>query len=162
MQNADHVDPPGREQVGEPLPFAWQETRLLDVALPVLDVVLGVRDIPVATEHRVDARCGQGSHPRGEAGHEALLLELTIGAGLTGLDVQARHGHTCGIGLQIASVRAEFNRIHQPCRIDRIAREDGDTTAPLDVRLGGHQLPSIGQRGRQRRRVGVPPACEGD
>src|SRR4051812_12106999 len=80
--------PTGSQQVGEPLPFCGQESRLLYVAAPVLDVVLGVRDVPIATDHRVTI--GQRGHPVRECGHEALLLELAVGASLAGLDVDAR------------------------------------------------------------------------
>jgi hypothetical protein len=121
-----------------------------------------MRDIPVAAHDGLAARGGQLCHPRRKTGHEALLLELTIGTGLAGLDVEAGHGQTRRIGLHVTAVGAELVGVHQPRRLDRIPREDRNTAAPLDMRFGRREVPTVSQDRRKGRRVGVPPACEGD
>jgi hypothetical protein len=58
MQDPHHADPTRRVGVpptcerdsAVPLPLGGQKPRLLDVAFPVIDVVLGVRDIPKRAE----------------------------------------------------------------------------------------------------------------
>ena len=115
----NHVDPARGKQLGEPLPFGGQKPGLLDVAAPVLDVVLGVRDVPVATNHGI--AIGQRCHPVRERRHEPLLLELAVGAGLTGLDVDARDCQPVDVDLQHSGREARTRRHCQiPHRPDRM------------------------------------------
>src|SRR5690242_18593479 len=51
VELADHVDIAGGQHLVDPGPLTGQEAGVLDVALPVLDVEFGVRDVPVAADH---------------------------------------------------------------------------------------------------------------
>jgi hypothetical protein len=105
-----------------------------------------MRDVPVAADDGV--AIGQRRHPVRQRGHEPLLLELAVGAGLTGLDVDARDGQPVDIDLHVTPVKRVGAQV--PHEFDRMPAQHRNAVAALEISARRSQMPAVRERRAKR------------
>ena len=151
VQPAHDVRPARGQPVGHPLALRGQEAGLVAVAPPVLQVGLGVRDVPVAAHHGVTATGHQFGQPHLGRGQETFLLDLPLGVRFPGRHVDAGHRHRftvdAQIDLQVAAVVGELVVAATGADVgERDAGEHRHPVAALARRRRVRQVPAVVQR----------------
>jgi hypothetical protein len=143
-----HVAPAAREPGVEHRPLLGQEARLLQVALPVLDVGLRVGHVQVARhDGQPGGVGGELAHPQRHGAQEPHLLQLARGVALAGVHVRRHDGQRPGRGRDVrldpapAPLRAEHRQLGAHLQQRRPA-DDGHTRAALVGGLGVGDVPA--------------------
>jgi hypothetical protein len=165
MQGPHHIDEPavrGIEDPAQPRPFLGQETGVLLVATPVLQVGLGVGDVPVAADDDL-AAVGGGPPPEvlqiaEELRHETDLLLLPFGPHFPRGQIQAGDGDAGQIRLDIPPAAVELGGPepdpHTVGLTPRVKRHPG---APLGPGGRVHDMPPLRRPYALRKLPGLGP-----
>lgn len=94
--DAANINPVPREPLREVGALIFKETSFVAIPSPVLDVTFGVGDIEVAAHNNVASSFAGVDPQSGETCchriQKAVLLDLTTGPRLTGVDIHRHHG----------------------------------------------------------------------
>jgi hypothetical protein len=98
------------EELVEPGPLLGQESRILLVGAPVLEIDFLVGDVPIATQNVVASPALQPAKVRHELGEEAEFRLLPHLARGSGREIDRHHAQALESRLEVASLRVELPR----------------------------------------------------